>query len=110
MNRGFLVLGGAVLAGLLAFGAMRWEKERGLHHGGSLFLDAMPELEWLKKDLRLTDEQFAKVRALHVAYRPKCGEMCGRIAKAHSVLESVAARNRQLTPEFEAALFRRFQC
>lgn len=104
MKRGLFLLIAAVLAGVVAFYAMRMHKGEAHHHGSGVALDTMPELEWLKSELHLTDEQFARVRELHVAYRPKCVEMCRRIAQAHGRIEALAAANREITPEYRAAL------
>jgi chromosome segregation ATPase len=64
----------------------------------------MPELAWLRKELKLTDEQFAKVSELHAAYRPKCEEMCQQISLAHEKLEEAARAAREMSPELQAAL------
>jgi hypothetical protein len=104
MRNGLLVLAGALLAGMAAFWAMRWIEEAGHAHGPTLTIDAMPELEWLKRDLELTDEQFVKVRDLHMRYRPKCAEMCRRIAEAHEKMEAIAAASREITPEYKSVL------
>ncbi len=102
MKKGVLILLLALLAGLAAFCAMRWHQSAG-HHSG-IVLDAMPELEWLRSELKLSDEQFSKVRALHIAYRPKCTEMCRRIAEAHDEIETIAKSIGEVSPEFRVAL------
>ena len=104
MRKGLLVLFAALLAGLAAFWAVRWHKGTPHTHDGTVALDTMPELAWLQKDLQLTDAQFARVRELHTAYRPKCADMCRRIAEAHARIEAIAAANHQITTEFAAAL------
>ena len=104
MKKGLLILLVALMAGVAAFCAVRWRSASGHQHPSGVALDAMPELEWLKNDLGLSETQFAKVRELHTAYRPRCVEMCRRIAAAHEKMEAVAAANRELTPEYRAAL------
>ena len=104
MKKGILVLLAGLLAGTVAFCAMRWHNERHRHASAGIVLDAMPELEWLKRDLELNDEQFSKVRELHLAYRPECTEMCRRIAGAHEKTEAISKANREITPEFKTAL------
>ena len=69
-----------------------------------LRLDAMPELAWARTDLKLTDEQFAKVSDLHAAYRPKCSDMCRLISEARGRIEAAARGSREMTPELEAAI------
>ncbi len=49
----------------------------------------LPELEWLRKQLRLDEEQFEKVKALHLAYRPKCKALCMRAQEAEIALKAV---------------------
>jgi hypothetical protein len=91
-----------ILAGSVAFCLMRSHKIAA-SKGGPL-LDALPELTWVKTDLKLNDEQFSKVTALHVAYRPKCVELCKAISDAHKKLAELTRRDGQFTPELEAAI------
>lgn len=105
MKKGLIFLVLALLAGLAAFCAMRWHKSESRHvHGPGVVLDAMPELEWLRSELKLNDEQFAVVKELHAAYRPKCVEMCRRIMEAHEKIDALAKANREITPEYRGAL------
>ena len=91
----------AVLAGVAAFFLMRTHK---LAATGGPLLDTLPELAWVRTDLGLTDTQFAKVSALHLAYRPKCVEMCRNISLAHEKLASLTHCGREVTPELEVAI------
>ncbi len=91
----------SLLAGTLAFCLMRSHK---LAERNEVLLDSMPELTWMKTDLELTDSQLAKVTELHLAYRPRCRELCQRIAAAHAKVESLARTNRAMNPELDAAL------
>ena len=101
MKRGLLILFLALAAGLAAFFGMRSHK-MGAHH--DVLLDSMPELAWIKTDLKLSEEQFAKVRELHAAYRPHCEEMCHRIASTRERVQAAAAHSREMTPELEKAI------
>ncbi|MFN0077178.1 MAG: hypothetical protein ACKVY0_11945 [Prosthecobacter sp.] len=49
----------------------------------------LPELEWLRQRLRLDAAQFEKVKALHLAYRPKCQGLCMRAHEAETALLAV---------------------
>lgn len=49
----------------------------------------LPELEWLRQRLRLDEAQFDKVKTLHLAYRPKCQDLCMRAEEAESALREV---------------------
>lgn len=64
----------------------------------------LPELEWMHRELKLNNEQFEKVKKLHLAYRPTCQEFCDRIKVAHQKLNKISHENREITPTFEAAL------
>lgn len=101
MKKGLLILATALLAGLIAFCLMR---SHTIARSGGNLLDSMPELAWVRTDLKLTDAQFAKVTELHVAYRPKCMEMCRRISEAHEKMEGLTAKQRKETPELDAAI------
>jgi len=99
MKKGVVIFLVAMLAGLLAFCTMRCHRASEFSHGEGIVLDAMPELAWLRSDLNLSEEQFVKVRELHAAYRPKCTEMCRRIAEAHEKIAGFASAHRTSTPK-----------
>lgn len=101
MKKGLVILTLALFAGVLSFSLMRRHK---MAEHRSVFLDAMPELAWVRNDLKLTGAQFAKVTELHAAYRPKCVEMCGRIAAAREKVDALAKESRDVSSELEAAL------
>jgi hypothetical protein len=101
MKKGVLILLFALTAGLLAFYVTRSHQQADRKE---VLLDSMPELAWLRVDLKLTDEQFAKASVLHADYRPKCVAMCRSIAEAHAKLESLSQAGRAMTPELEAAI------
>ncbi len=104
MNKLILLLVLAMVAGMTAFCVMRWRSGAVHSHPIGLASDAMQELAWLRTELQLSDEQFAKVKELHAAYRPRCGEMHRRISEAHEKIESFAQTHRVITPEYKAAL------
>lgn len=101
MKRSILIMVIAALAGVAAFCLTRSQKLTGHHN---VMLDSMPELSWVKSELKLTDSQFAKVSELHTAYRPKCMEMCGRIAAAHEKMDELIRENPQITPELARSI------
>ncbi len=39
-----------------------------------------PELQWLKDEFRLGEPEFQRIVRLHEEYKPRCAEMCRRIA------------------------------
>ncbi len=103
MKRAILFLLVSLMAGLAAFYGVRSYK---VAEQKSVLLDSMSELSWLKSELKLSDEQFARVSELHAAYRPQCAEMCGRIAAAHEAMEALIHENPELTPALEKAIHR----
>jgi len=70
-------------------------------HDGDTML---PELEWLHSELKLDDTQFAKVKDLHLAYRPTCEALCVKVKIARNKLKMLATKGDLTSPEFEAAL------
>lgn len=101
MKRSIVILLIAIVAGAAAFCLIRSQKLADRQH---LLLDSMPELTWVKSELKLSDGQFSKVSDLHAAYRPKCMEMCRRIAAAHEKVEDLIRENPAVTPALEKAI------
>ncbi|MDB6134890.1 MAG: hypothetical protein JWM59_3133 [Verrucomicrobiales bacterium] len=101
MKKPLLILLLILSAGACAFCFTHFRKQQ---ERGGVLLDTMPELVWLRSELKLSDDQFRKVSGLHAAYQPKCVEMCARIARAHRRLETLAREGTSLNPELEAAL------
>ena len=99
--KGLMVLMLSLAAGCLMYFAMRWHKTGA---AAGVMLDSLPELEWLRGELKFTDAQIARVRDLHLAYRPSCVEMCRRIGAAHEKIEALAKADRSVTPGLSAAL------
>jgi Spy/CpxP family protein refolding chaperone len=106
MKRGILILIAALVVGITSFVITRQQycctvgSTVSAHDGTSL----LPELEWLHHELKLTDEQFAKVQALHLAYKPTCEALCMKIAAAHRKVQSLATSGDITSAEFAAAL------
>jgi len=105
MKKALIILALALVTGYCTFTFMRSIKEsEPAEHAGASLLETMPELNWMRQELKLTDLQFKKVSELHSAYRPKCVEMCNRIAEAHGRLERIADEAKGVSPELEAAI------
>lgn len=91
MKRGQLILLVALVLGTSMFLCSRyWLHDNRMtsampQERGSL----LPELEWLRLRLQLDDTQFDKVKTLHLAYRPKCQDLCARAEKAEAALREV---------------------
>ena len=103
MKRGLIILIVAVILGVgMFFGSQRMlrpcdcvQTEEMPVENGSL----LPELQWLRVSLHLTEPQFEKVQALHLAYQPKCAELCMRIQHSDHALQEAASRSRAVTAE-----------
>lgn len=101
MKKGLLILAAAVMAGLLAFYLSRGKPAS---ETDRVLLDSLPEIAWLRTDLKLTDEQFAKVSGLHRDYRPVCGEMCRRIAESEAAVAKLARSRGSMSDELSQAI------
>lgn len=101
MKRGLWILLIALVIGICAYQVTRSHRQAA---DDVTLLDSMPELAWLRDELKLNDAQFAKAGELHVAYRPQCVEMCRRISDAHAKVEVIARSSRGITPELELAI------
>jgi hypothetical protein len=62
------------------------------------------DLMWLRREFSLTDAQFQRIQALHIAYASKCDLMCQRIMNANTALDAAISRNKQVTPEVQQAM------
>ena len=106
MKRGFLILLTALLVGSVGYFVTRQQcgctlrDGTAAHDGGSL----LPELEWLHHELKLTDEQFAKVKEKHLAYRPTCEALCMKVAASKKKVKALAQAGSIDSPEIAAAL------
>ena len=108
MKRGLYMLLAAVLAGLAGFVITRQQCECDcaipagvVTHDGEAQL---PELAWLHREFQLTDEQFSKVSALHLAYRPTCEVLCAKVMASHEKVRRLVAAGTQVSPDITAAL------
>lgn len=106
MKRGLWIMAAALLAGFTGFIVTRNQcgcttPEKTMGHDGS---SKLPELEWLRREFKLSDEQFARVSVLHQAYRPTCEELCMKIAASHKKAEALVSAGTQVSTELKAAL------
>lgn len=106
MKRGLWILAAALLAGLVGFIVTRSQcdctmpEKTATHDGHS----QLPELEWLRQEFKLTDEQFAKVSELHLAYRPTCEDLCAKVIASQAKVKKLVDVGTQVSPELKAAL------
>src|SRR5258708_21450177 len=97
----FIAVIGAFAAASITFCAINFFATRDLRQ-----MAAAPngELEWLRREFHLSDDQFRKVEGLQSAYMPVCNEMCQRIMEANSKLDRLLSENREVTPAVEGAI------
>ena len=62
------------------------------------------EIDWLRQEFSLSDQEFARIRELHEGYLPDCAAMCGRIAAANRDLEQLVLSTNMVTAEIDAKL------
>ena len=93
-----LLLSGAGFSGFYYFGTAdcRW-----------MMNEPQPELAWLKKEFKLSDEEFARISELHAAYMPQCAMRCQRIDAQNQKLRELFAQSTNVTPEIQALLTER---
>lgn len=102
--RGPLILMIAVLAGVTGFFAVSSQQtgsSASFHHDGN---SRLPELEWLRTELKLSEEQFKKVAEIHQAYRPSCEALCMKVMASHAKIKRLATPHSTVSPELEEAL------
>src|SRR6185312_10991517 len=46
------------------------------------------DLAWLKNEFHLSEAELQRIRTLHEGYRPKCHEMCLKLAQKQGELEA----------------------
>ena len=63
-----------------------------------------PELEWLKTEYQLSNDQFARICAIHNAYMPGCAEMCREIKEKNAKIQTLIAATNTVSPEIERYL------
>ncbi|MEM7602388.1 MAG: hypothetical protein AAF357_13345 [Verrucomicrobiota bacterium] len=63
-----------------------------------------PELEWLRYEYDLSDQQFSTIRAKHETHDVVCRELCKEMVAAQKQLDAAIAEHPGLTPEVKDAL------
>ncbi|MBK8095446.1 MAG: periplasmic heavy metal sensor [Verrucomicrobiaceae bacterium] len=108
MKRGIVILVTAVGVGLCMF----WCSHRVLalrtsesaksmpKENGSL----LPELHWLQGWLHLDDGQMQKVKALHLAYLPKCEDLCHRVYLSNQDILALSAQSTTVDDKMRSAM------
>jgi hypothetical protein len=98
VRRLWMLMALGLAAGLVAFSLTYWAQTRSTR---SLLRAPEGELAWLRHEFGLSEAQFARVSALHNAYRPTCGELCRRIGEQNRKLQEAVLSTNRVTPEIE---------
>ena len=105
MIRALTILLIGLFAAVAGFKASQWQSQsahqRAMSGDGK---NRLPELQWLRRELKLSDEQFAAVASAHEAYRPTCEELCVRVMASHAKIKQLADVSRPVSPQLEDAL------
>lgn len=112
-RRGGLVLLMAVALGVCTFFCGRMLQQQRLAQNEPSFEDVamLPELRWLQKRFRLDEVQFARVSQLHLAYRPRCRELCRRIRRAEvALMQDLNEPGKDFTAALQAKMAVQFEC
>lgn len=62
------------------------------------------ELEWLRQEFNLDDEQFQRIEEIHAEYRPICEAFCDRVIEAKKNLEETLVNASSYSKEVEEQL------
>jgi Spy/CpxP family protein refolding chaperone len=101
MKRHWLILSGGLLLAVAAFACVYLVATAPMR---SVSGSERPALVWMQREYRLTDAQFARLCALHEAYRARCMEMCRRIDEKNTQLEALLSATNSVTPAVKQAL------
>ncbi|MDB6005107.1 MAG: hypothetical protein JWR15_2094 [Prosthecobacter sp.] len=111
MKRGLIILVVALMLGVsMFFGSQKILKPCTCQDTAQMPVEngsLLPELEWLRLSCHLTATQFEKVRALHLAYQPKCAELCMRVQHSEHALLEASSRSRTVTADVTKLLHER---
>lgn len=103
MKRGLIILILAPILGVgMYFGAQQVLKPCNCAAPSGMPVEngsLLPELQWLKLSLHLNDGQFAKVQALHLAYQPRCAELCMRVQHSDQALMECTSHSHEVTAD-----------
>jgi Spy/CpxP family protein refolding chaperone len=101
MNRPLLVLIGALALGAALFAGSFFTARQAAMVCCSKPAD---DLSWLQTEFHLSDADMARIRELHEGYRPKCAEMCAKIAQKKEELDAALGSGTNITAEARAEM------
>jgi hypothetical protein len=95
-----------ILAAAICLGALGYclAFKGGISRERAITRQTLPSLAWLKTEYQLSNEEFARICALHNAYTPGCTQMCNEIKLRNSRIQSLIASTNTVTSEIETNL------
>ena len=99
MSRSLIIVLGALALGAAIFTGSYSASERTCVMAGST-----DDLSWLRTEFHLSHADMARVRQLHEGYKPKCAEMCARIAAKKAEVQAALTEGTNVTPEAQKKL------
>jgi len=94
-----IILGLAVVAGIFGYGLARLRFESNTKQSARTGAD----ITWIKSEFDLSEEEFAAIRELHVAYGKVCARHCAEILEAQARIEHLRSEDAEATRIAEAA-------
>lgn len=104
MKLGWLILVGAVILSVAGYLSSRLVGARPCAACDVASLKTPDALAWIRRDFALSDDEYAKVCALHDAYLPHCDSMCQRMEAASNRLSNALQASPSMTGEAQDAL------
>jgi len=106
MKSGIWILTAAMLAGFTGFMLTHGRCDCAASAPSAAHNDhsRLPELEWLRREFSLSEEQYVNVSALHIAYQPTCEDLCEKITASHKKVEALVGTGSAMSAEIKSAL------
>jgi len=96
MIRSLVILCGALALGLAIFAGSFFTAR---HATMTCCIKPGDDLGWLRTEFHLSDAEMARIRELHEGYRPKCAEICAKIAAKQGELTAALGTGTNITDQ-----------
>jgi hypothetical protein len=100
MRRSLIILAAILLAGAAIFQTAHWGARQICV---ARTVQAWDDLQWLRLEFKLGDEEIGRIRQLHEGYLPQCRRYCQEIARKNQELSRVLQADGQ-TPDAQRLL------
>jgi len=101
MNRSLIILIGALTLGAAVFSGSYFTVR---HATMACCAKPADDLSWLQTEFHLSDAEMVHIRQLHAGYRPKCAEICAKIAKKQRELDTILGAGTNTTADAQIKL------